>query len=115
MSRLAAATARPALGKKELLAGLLVQRQAEALRKLLDLDGEGRRRHMHLLRRPRHVHVTRERGEETQLVKRDLPKHHFMILKRIRLNNELNSNRPSSRKPYPSTSADAPTREDEVP
>ncbi len=75
---------RPArLGEKELLAGLFVQRQAKPLRQLLDLDGERRRRHMHLLRRPRHVEVARERGEEAQLMKRDLPEQCFMILNSI--------------------------------
>ncbi len=45
---------------------------------------------MHLLRRPGHVQMARERGEEPQLVKRDLPQQHFMILKRNVQNNELN-------------------------
>ena len=77
---------RPAgLGEEELLADLFMQRQAEPLRKLLDLDGEGGGRHMHLLRRPRHVHMARERGEEAQLVKGDLPEQCFIILNSIRL------------------------------
>src|SRR5208337_3416404 len=80
----------PRLGEKESFAGLLVQRQAKTLRKLLDLDGEGRRRHMHLLRRPGHLQMARERGEEPQLVKRDLPQQSLMILKRNVQNNELN-------------------------
>ena len=63
------------IGQEKFFSGLLMQRQPQAFRELLDLHGKGRGRHVHFFRRPRHVHVARESGHEAQLMERHPPQH----------------------------------------